>query len=211
MLRFFNSVYENDVERLDHDCFNLETCRIDCFGFFPRFQLNDRNRVFVVQADPMNGIWGRLMGMLFPWKDKNPIEVFLQDKDEGSTFIPLYSFRAQLGSKIYGCIIPRSRIDTFHEVLRKCDGQVHKELGYTATIRAIIEPIKFYNFLKTQANSDQLKSAIEECLLKRIDNEYQEHNGDPDFTIENYSFSTAETENAGYNIETCTIRYTRMC
>lgn len=205
-----NQVSEREVEKLENDCFELEAKRIDCFGIFPKFALNDKNRVFVVQAEPISGFWGGIMGWLFPWKEKNPKVIEMPECEDGGTqFLRLYSLRDQLGSKIRGCIIPMKRTDEFREVLCRNNGQVHYEFTFIATVQANIDPVKLFNFLKTHDNVRRLKSALEECMLNKMEEEFSNREGDPDFTLklEKESFDIDVLQEAGYMIVSCYIRY----
>lgn len=223
MFRFFYKVHQNEIEQIASNCFDLKAPRIDCFGFAPRFHLDGFPCVFVVEAEPKNGIWGEIMKCLFPWKEKNPKEEkvwqytesndetkIIKDYRDPSVPYSLYSLKTQFGWNIRGCVIHVTRTDEFTEILRTNDSYNHYEFTYIADIEAMVDAVRFYKFLKIRDNANRLLTTIDNRLLAKIDTAYHENNDDADFRIDDFRFNDPVLDEAGYTITNCSICYTQQ-
>ena len=223
MFRFFYKVHQNEIEQIASNCFDLKAPRIDCFGFVPRFHLAGFPCVFVVEAEPKNGICGEIKKRLFPWKEKNPKEekvwqyteskdgaIIIKDYRDPSMPYPLYSLKTQLGWNIRGSVIHVTRTDEFTEIFSINDSYNHYELTYIAILEVTLDPVRFYKFLKIRDNANRLLTTIDNRLLARIDMAYHENNGDADFRIDDFRFTDPVLVEAGYTITNCSICYTQQ-
>lgn len=196
-------IYQNMVEEVKSNTWELKAPRIDKFGWLPLFQLS-RNCVFVVEAEPKEHLFGMIKGMVFRWKRDNPDVV--QHK-EGKDWVYLYNSHEKWGSIIRGCIIYTNRLDEFRVPYSIIDGVTHVEITYDVNITAkIVDPRSFYDCLKLSEQGEDLKEMIIDEIRSLIRREI-ERTGLPNITIEGEDLELDVLRNAGYQVEEYTIRY----